>query len=256
DFFEGFEDMTMYENMSSPDCWNTIYTVSNNWSELYADDYEAKSGDQSMYVYRGSGAGDFMLVSPETDNLGNGAKRIRFSVYLDYSYPEVPEIEIYSLDGNTASATKTLIEKITLSDDPVSPWQDFTVVLPTTTDDYFAFSFPEIQNGGYGYFYIDDVYYEDIPAPTITTTQKNNPCHGGTSGVASAVVSEGVAPISYLWDTGDTTPTITGLAAGSYTLVVTDAINRTATTTVSITESNAISSNAIITDITCNGAAN
>src|SRR5690606_25433833 len=116
--------------------------------------------------------------------------------------------------------------------------------------------FPEIQGSGYAEFYIDDVYYEDIPPPTVTTTQTDNICFGGTTAMASAVVSNGAAPISYLWSTGDTTPTIMGLAAGSYTVTVTDGLSRTATATATITEPDALASNAVVTDITCNGAGN
>src|SRR5690606_1190321 len=112
------------------------------------------------------------------------------------------------------------------------------------------------RSGGSAYVYLDDIYYEDIPAPTVTTTQTDNICFGGTTAMASAVVSDGAAPISYLWSTGDTTPTIMGLAAGSYTVTVTDGLGRTATATATITEPDALASNAVVTDITCNGAGN
>src|SRR5690606_37821432 len=43
---------------------------------------------------------------------------------------------------------------------------------------------------------------------------------------------------------------------GTYTVTVTDAVNRTATATVTITEPDALLSNIITTDISCNGATN
>jgi hypothetical protein len=53
---------------------------------------------------------------------------------------------------------------------------------------------------------------------TINTTTAN--C---TNGTATAVVSGGVAPYSYLWGNGATSSTNTGLSQGYYSLVVTDA---------------------------------
>lgn len=256
-FFEGFEDMPTYEYYLAPECWEVIYddTSTNYYSDLYVQDYVYKSGSKGMYVYRDGGAGDFMMISPETNDLGNGTKRIRFSAYLDYYYPEEPKIEIYSLDGNTTSANKTLIETITLSDN--GDWEDYTVVLPETTDDYFAFSFPEIGSGGYGEFYIDDIYYEDIPDPILTTTQNNNICFGGNTAMASVIVEEGLAPFTYEWlPSGGTGATATGLTAGDYTVTVTDALDRVVTATVTITEPNEILANPTITQVTCNGSGN
>lgn len=52
-------------------------------------------------------------------------------------------------------------------------------------------------------------------------------CNGLCDGSATAVVSGGTAPFTYLWDdpAGQTTATATGLCAGSYTVTVTDANN-------------------------------
>ncbi|WCM41014.1 T9SS type A sorting domain-containing protein [Flavobacterium sp. CBA20B-1] len=253
-FFEGFET-TPTANWTSgplPECWSRVYTISNTWSYSGASSYIAKTGNNSFGISRDIGTGDFLIISPETDNLGNGAKQIRFSAYLDYFYPNAPQIDVYRINGNTSTATKTLIQSITLSS--ASPgWETFTIPLPITTDDYFAFSFPEVSGSGYAQFYIDDVYYEDIPAPTVATTQSNNVCFGGTTGMASVVVTGGAAPITYLWNTGDTTPTLTGLAAGTYTVTVTDGLSRTATETVTITEPDVLVSNAVVNNISCNG---
>ena len=47
-------------------------------------------------------------------------------------------------------------------------------------------------------------------------------CNGGSSGVVAANAFNGVAPYSYLWNNGGTTPNLTGLQAGVYTVQVTD----------------------------------
>ena len=47
-------------------------------------------------------------------------------------------------------------------------------------------------------------------------------CFGGSNGQARAEASGGVTPYAYNWQNGQSTPLATGLAAGSYTLTVTD----------------------------------
>ena len=148
-FFEGFETTPTgsYSMGSLPDCWTMVYTLSNTWSYTTGSNNTSKTGSNSLEIYRDTGTGDFLVISPQTDNLGNGTKQIRFSVYLDYFFPNGPEINIYRMNGTTATSTKTLIQKITPSITNTG-WQDFTIPLPATTDDYFAFSFPEIASSG------------------------------------------------------------------------------------------------------------
>lgn len=57
------------------------------------------------------------------------------------------------------------------------------------------------------------------------------------SGSASVLVTGGKAPYSYAWSNGATTGTITDLPMGDYDLTVTDAENCTASTSVSIADS-------------------
>ncbi len=250
-FFEGFEKDAEYD--VAPMCWTYLNDLSPNNSEAFIDSYRKKTGTNGYYVYRSSGNGNMMLVSPETDNLGNGAKQIRFSVYLDGANPATPTIEIYSLSSNTLTASKTLIETITLSTSKA--WEEFTVILPNTTDDYFAFSFPIVQiaKGPYYYLYLDDIYYEDIPLHTLSFQKIDNICNSADEGVATVVVKNGLAPFIYSWSpTGGNNPMATDLKAGDYTVTVTDALKRVVTGVVTITEPDALQSNFITKNITCN----
>ncbi|MBK8565522.1 MAG: T9SS type A sorting domain-containing protein [Saprospiraceae bacterium] len=52
--------------------------------------------------------------------------------------------------------------------------------------------------------------------PTVTAVDNGN-------GSATATATGGIAPYTYLWSTGQTTPTITDLPSGLYTVVATDA---------------------------------
>lgn len=62
----------------------------------------------------------------------------------------------------------------------------------------------------------------DTGAPTLTFSTSDASC-AGNDGSISVQVNGGLVPYSYQWSTGDSTSAITGLAAGSYTLTVTDA---------------------------------
>lgn len=55
-----------------------------------------------------------------------------------------------------------------------------------------------------------------------TTSQTNVSCYGSSDGSAT-VTPSGIPPFNFLWNTGDTTSTITGLTAGTYTCTVSDA---------------------------------
>ncbi|MFN0201323.1 MAG: choice-of-anchor L domain-containing protein [Bacteroidia bacterium] len=64
----------------------------------------------------------------------------------------------------------------------------------------------------------------DPPALNLTQSQTNVRCYGNSSGSATVNVTGGTPPYLYAWTGGvSTTATATGLFAGNYTVVVTDA---------------------------------
>ncbi|MCB0534839.1 MAG: PKD domain-containing protein [Saprospiraceae bacterium] len=62
-------------------------------------------------------------------------------------------------------------------------------------------------------------------------------CQGQNTGSATVTTSGGVPPYSYLWSNGQTGSTAQNLAAGTYTVTVTDAVNCTASATATVPES-------------------
>lgn len=70
------------------------------------------------------------------------------------------------------------------------------------------------------------------------------------NGSATAVATGGVEPYSYLWSNDETTPTISFIDAGTYTVTVTDASGETVTGSVTITNASPINPNASATDET------
>lgn len=70
----------------------------------------------------------------------------------------------------------------------------------------------------------------------IATTAVNASCFNSCDGSATAAVTCGVAPYTYTWSNGQTSPTASGLCAGTYSVTATDANGSTAVGFVTITE--------------------
>ncbi len=65
-------------------------------------------------------------------------------------------------------------------------------------------------------------------------------CNGGTDGSITASATGGTGAITYTWNTGQTTPAITGLTAGSYCVTISDAVGCSASTCYTVNEPAAI----------------
>jgi len=65
-------------------------------------------------------------------------------------------------------------------------------------------------------------------------------CNGVPTGAASVTAINGTPPYTYLWSNGSTSPSINGLAAGTYNVTVTDAGNCKEVTQAVITEPSAL----------------
>ncbi|MEO5642544.1 MAG: T9SS type A sorting domain-containing protein [Bacteroidia bacterium] len=94
---------------------------------------------------------------------------------------------------------------------------------------------------------------------TVTISSLDNACFGSTAGSATAS-STGAQPFTYLWSPGNqTTASINGLASGTYTVTMTDALSCVSTATVTITSppqmTATISSVAPSCGNCCNGSA-
>jgi gliding motility-associated-like protein len=93
------------------------------------------------------------------------------------------------------------------------------------------------------------------PCPTLNTTisnQTNINCLGNTNGSATVTATGGSGPYNYTWTPGNLTGgTQSNLAAGTYTVNITDANNCPGSTTVNISQPTALAATATATPSAC-----
>jgi|GEM_PF-1923819 len=98
-----------------------------------------------------------------------------------------------------------------------------------------------------------------VDSLSITTSTAIAPTCGNFDGKASATVTGGTAPYTYLWDANannQTTQTATGLPAGTYSVTVTDAHGCSKSGEISLSNSNAPNISAVVTDVSCFNGSN
>ncbi len=61
--------------------------------------------------------------------------------------------------------------------------------------------------------------------PLVAESHRNNLCQGDSSGIIDLAITGGIAPYSFTWTTGQTTKSLNGLKAWTYTVSVTDALS-------------------------------
>ncbi|MBO7481676.1 MAG: carboxypeptidase-like regulatory domain-containing protein [Bacteroidales bacterium] len=86
-----------------------------------------------------------------------------------------------------------------------------------------------------------------IPNPTNVT------CYGASDGSATVTADGGTEPYTYSWNNGADTQTVTNIAAGSHSVVVTDANGCTVDANVTITQPEELSVSLSAGEIGCNG---
>ncbi|MES2565361.1 MAG: gliding motility-associated C-terminal domain-containing protein [Bacteroidota bacterium] len=93
------------------------------------------------------------------------------------------------------------------------------------------------------------VSFSNPPAITLTVNQTNVSCNGFCNGTASATATGGTGIKTYNWLPGGfTTPSISGLCAGDYTVTATDFNNCSQTQVVTIVQTNSLTASFTFTN--------
>jgi len=101
------------------------------------------------------------------------------------------------------------------------------------------------------------VFVSNTGGPTASIASSSNvSCNGGSNGLATVSATGGTAPYSYLWSNSASSATANNLAAGSYTVTVTDASGCLATVAVTVSQPAAIVPSIAPTAVSCFNGAN
>ncbi len=91
---------------------------------------------------------------------------------------------------------------------------------------------------------------------TVTLTATHILCNGAATGAVNTTITGGIAPLTFSWNSGQTSQNIAGLIAGTYTIIVTDNVGTKDTASVMVTEPSAIVVSLDgLSQISCNGSA-
>ena len=150
-----------------------------------------------------------------------------------------------------------------------APYQYFfNDVLVATTNDT-SYTFTGLAAGTYVVAVNDNVGNSGSSSPTVTVgepsaiaavvSKSDVSCFGGSNGTATIdnlSISGGTAPYSFVWSTGSTSNTISGLTAGNYSVTITDSVGCNADFNVTVSEPELLGYTASLTQVSCFGGSN
>ena len=119
-----------------------------------------------------------------------------------------------------------------------------------TQNDLSRLHLYNFNSGTFGYW--DNITVGGVPI-TSAATSTNTLCNGSADGTASVTASGGNGVYTYLWSNSATSSNVSGLTAGSYSVVVTDGLGCMDTAYATITSPSAIAITATPSDVLCNG---
>ena len=133
----------------------------------------------------------------------------------------------------------------------------------------YSASTQDIQNliAGTYFFYVIDVngcselFSIVVGEGQLTPLQVNAvtsgiDCFGNNNGSIDLTVSDGATPYSFIWNNGAITDDLLNLAAGTYTVTVTDAAGQSYTSSYTIIEPSEITATYTVTNVTTSGGNN
>ncbi|HTL81376.1 MAG TPA: gliding motility-associated C-terminal domain-containing protein [Bacteroidia bacterium] len=224
----------------------TVITGTPNYTYLWSD-----PANQTTSVATGLTAGSYQCLVTDANN----CSRI---VNVTITQPTqmintMTHTNVTSIGGNDGSATTNVSGG--------TPSYTYTWSNAATTagiNSVVAGTYSVTVHDANNCTIVDSVQITQPPCNNLTVavaaTQVS--CNGGNNGTASAIVLFANPPVTYLWSTGATTQSISGLSAGNYSLAITDAHNCTNFVNFTITQPSPLSSVLSPTNISCNGSVN
>lgn len=233
-----YNGVTMFSCTNSCSYIGYIFYESTNVVEMFIGSKGACSSWNGGLAIQGTenGGGTVAHITPGRNNTvwaatqdGRRWTPTTPSNTSSYSMAQIPYVNINAPGGNlqwqnTLGATFPYNSGVL----------NVTLVPPGTTG-YFLTG----TSCGVGVGSVSDTTFITRVTVNATATATTDYCSGG-NGTATANPLQGTAPFTYLWSPGgQTTQTATGLVAGSYQVVVTDASGCSKTVTVTVPNSGA-----------------
>ncbi|HQJ21155.1 MAG TPA: gliding motility-associated C-terminal domain-containing protein, partial [Bacteroidales bacterium] len=111
----------------------------------------------------------------------------------------------------------------------ISYWTDLAATIPyltpitATNGTYYIKGTDDIT----GCYDIKPVNVVVNTSPSGTASATDVTCQGGSDGAVDLTVNTGTPPFSFLWSNGETSEDLSGVSAGTYSVIITDANNCT-----------------------------
>ena len=217
-----------------------------------------------------TGVGNFMIVNG--DSLGQTVweeaitgilpnTNYTFSLWVCSVHPVSPAQLRFSISGNPAG-------NVFAAPSTTGTWQQFYVIWNSGSNTTAAISIINLNNTAQGNdFGLDDITFFPVtvcnssatvtitePAVLTATSSHNDLlCFSDSSGSAVITPAGGTLNYSYSWNNGQTNAIATGLAAGNYTVTVSDANGCTTLSTYTLSQPTVLTSSLSATINLCSG---
>ena len=196
-----------------------IDTVSNSWA--------CSSGGLPNYIYGGTNI--FSLGF-----LGGSVCVDKAVINLYHVYPDTAfNVSTFSSDVTCGSGNNGVASLSVCGGTSPYTYQWSTGDTTEDISGLVAGSYTVTITDDSGTVVIDSVLIQQVSL-ILTMTSSDATCQGGNDGSASVFVQGGVPCYSYVWSSGGTSSTETGLTAGTYFVTVTDYNGCTSTDSVSL----------------------
>lgn len=222
-------------------CYNTSGTLTATVSGATYEWYDAATGGTLLgtgttYTTPALTSSTTYYVHSNTAGCIGPMTAVPVTVAANFSVDAGLDDSICSGGTTTLNAVSPIGAGFTYTWNPGALSGPSVTVTPSSTTTYTLTVFDPIGCNG------SDSVIVNVGSPLlVSTTGLPASCFGSCNGTGSSTISGSFAPYTYQWSNGISTSTISGLCAGTYTLIATDVIGCTNSDTIQIQQPTAIS---------------
>ena len=148
------------------------------------------------------------------------------------------------------NASGTLLSPLAAGS-PVTLTQTYTFPTGHTVEDFDSLSVVLFVQDDANFQVHQSAWATSTLTLNLSATVTDASCAGGSDGSIDLTVTGGTSPYTYAWSNGATTEDLPAVAAGTYTITVTDAIGTTTVTSYTLAEPAPIQVSVTTSDATC-----